>query len=126
MGGRVGGLWGPDSPKFRAQFPTLSKFGSRKTMYGGVQYHSKREADYAAELDLRVRAGEIKSWRGQERISMIVEGVKICDYIIDFVLEYPDGSAEYVEVKGFEKPEWKLKWKLFEALYPKYKKTIIK
>jgi hypothetical protein len=32
----------------------------------------------------------------------------------------------YTEVKGFETAEWRLKWKLFEALFPHLDKQIIK
>lgn len=103
-----------------------SKMGNHPTEYGGVKYHSKREADYAAELDLRTRGKDIGGWERQVRIPLIVEGKMIADYVIDFVIQHKDGPLEYVEVKGHETAVWKLKWKLFEALYPDLKKTIIR
>jgi hypothetical protein len=30
------------------------------------------------------------------------------------------------EIKGFETPEWRLKWKLFDALHPAWEKQVIK
>lgn len=100
--------------------------GNRLTDYGGVKYHSKKEADYAAELNLRMRGKDIKGWERQVRIPMIVSGKKICDYVMDFEILHNNNTIEYIEVKGFETPVWKLKWKLLEALYPDYKKTIVK
>ena len=42
------------------------------------------------------------------------------DYIFaDFRVTYPDGTVEYLDTKGYEKPEFKLKAKLFIAKYKK-------
>jgi hypothetical protein len=97
-----------------------NKYGARKTMYGGARYDSKREADYARELDLRKRArgsDKIAEWERQVRIPLVVNDSKICDYILDFRVTYVDGRVELVEVKGFETATWKLKKKLLEATY---------
>ena len=93
-----------------------SKYGAKSTEYEGQVYHSKKEAGYAAELDLRVRAKDIKSWRRQVRIPLDVNGYHICNYYIDFELTHNDDTIEYVEVKGFPTEVWRLKWKLTEAL----------
>lgn len=106
-----------------------NKYGNVNKEYGNQLYHSKKEAGYAQELDLRVKAKDIKSWKRQVRISLDVRDYHICNYIIDFVITHNDGHLEYVEVKGFETPLWRLKWKLFEALYSKKKNielTIVK
>lgn len=102
-----------------------SKYGNVTAEHNGIQYHSKKEAAYAAELDLRVKAGDIKSWTRQEKISLDVNGFHICNYFIDFVVIHNDDSTEYVEVKGFETDVWKMKWKLFEALYSEKENTIL-
>jgi hypothetical protein len=83
--------------------------------YDGNQYHSIKEAKYARDLDWRKKAGEIKSWKRQVKQMLYAYGKHICDYYIDFVVEYADGTIEMVEVKGFETDTWRLKWKLFEA-----------
>ncbi len=75
------------------------------------------EANYAAELDLRLKAKDIKGWKRQIRIPLEMNGYHICDYIIDFVVEHNDGTIEYTETKGYPDPIWKLKWKMFEAMY---------
>jgi hypothetical protein len=46
-----------------------------------------------------------------------VNGVKICDYEIDFVVRYADGRMELVEVKGFWTDTAKLKVRLFRATF---------
>lgn len=94
-----------------------SKFGAKRQLYEGYTYHSKKEAAYAAELDLRKRAGDIKDWKRQVKISLDVNGYHITNYYVDFMIEHNDTSLEYVEVKGFETDVWRLKWALFEALY---------
>lgn len=103
-----------------------NKYGNVQQSYNGHPYASKKEAAYAQELDLRVKAGELKSWERQKSIEMKVKGKKICTYVIDFVEVYPDKSEMYTEVKGLETGLWRIKWKLFEALYPKLKKQIIR
>lgn len=94
-----------------------NKYNAKSNVYNGQIYHSKKESAYAAELDLRLKAKEIKSWDRQVKISLDVNGYHICNYYIDFVIKHNDNSTEYVEVKGYETDVWRLKWKLFEALY---------
>ena len=93
-----------------------SKYGAQKTN----GYASKREAQYAQELEYRKKSKEIVGYESQVRIPLFGEnGAKICTYIIDFVVLHSDGIIEYVEVKGFETVVWKLKWKLFVDKYGK-------
>lgn len=109
-----------------------TKYKNQSTEHNGIQYHSKKEAGYAAELDLRQKVGDIVSWERQVRIPLDVNGKHIADYFIDFVVHYPVSSrhtSEYVEVKGFETEVWRLKWKIFCALYendPNIKLSVIK
>lgn len=102
------------------------KYGNVSQTYGNHTYHSRREANYAAELDMRVKAKDLKSWRRQVPIELRVNDKKICTYTIDFVEVDNKGNETYTEVKGFETPEWRLKWKLFEALHPELKKQVVK
>ncbi len=96
-----------------------NKYNAKSSIYNDKVYHSKKEAAYAQELDLRVYAKDIKSWRRQEKIELFVYGKKICAYYIDFVITHNDESEEYIEVKGFETDLWRMKWKLFEAIFNK-------
>lgn len=93
-----------------------NKYNAKSSEYNGIMYHSMKEAGYAMELDLRVKAKEIKKWRRQEKISLDVNGYHIANYYIDFVITHNDGTEEFIEVKGFETEIFRLKWKLTEAL----------
>ncbi len=91
-------------------------------------YDSKFEAGYAQELNLRQKAKDIKSWDEQIVLDLNVNGFRVCTYKIDFIVYHNDGTIEYVETKGYPTPVWRLKWKLFEALYsdlPDTKLTVV-
>jgi len=109
-----------------------NKYHAKSTMFEGVNYHSKLEASYAAELMLRKKAKDIKDWDRQVKLDLKINGVHITNYIIDFVIHHHDGSKEYVEVKGMEMEIWKMKWKILEATFedfrehPDDKLTVVK
>lgn len=96
-----------------------SKLHNVRKTYNGITYQSKLEAKYAMDLDLLMKSdnSDIKEWIPQVKISLDINGEHICNYYIDFVIEYNDGRKKYVEVKGLEMPLWRLKWRLFLALY---------
>lgn len=87
---------------------------------------SKKEADYAQDLDLRLRAKDIKAWIPQFRLNLVVNGLPICTYVVDFLVINNDDTEEIHEVKGYATDLWKIKWKLAEALFGnKYKMVLI-
>lgn len=101
---------------------------AKKQEYNGFRYDSGFEASYAMELDLRVKAKDIERYDRQVNLSLEVNGYAVCTYRIDFIIHHLDGTLEYVECKGYQTDVWKLKWKLFEALYtdkPDVKLTIV-
>lgn len=88
---------------------------------------SKFEAGVAQRLELEKKGKLIKDFKEQVSIPLIVNNYVVCTYRIDFVIEHNDGTTEYLEAKGFATPMWKIKYKLFEALYgdlPKVKLTV--
>ena len=91
---------------------------AKKSEYRGSIYDSKFEAQIAFDLDMMLKAGEIIKWERQVKIPLIVNGYLVENYYIDFIV-YRDGETEYIEAKGYPTPAWKIKWKLFEALYTK-------
>jgi hypothetical protein len=103
-----------------------NKYGAVKKEYHGRVYHSTYEMEYAVNMDWLKERGIIIDWVPQVKIPIIVNGLFICWYIIDFRLEYPHKRFEYHEVKGAETSIWKLKWKLVKALYPDYDFVLIK
>lgn len=96
-----------------------NKYHSKSTEYNGIVYHSKLEAAYAQELDLRIKAKDIKSWERQTKLDLRVNDIHITNYYIDFVIHHNDDSREFVEIKGFVTSTWRLKWSLFEAVFDK-------
>ena len=99
-----------------------NKYGvapAAERVYDGVTYHSRAESKYAATLDLRKRAGDVLAWERQRTYRLEVNGSLICKYVADFaVWRDPVGHPELHEIKGRETAEWRLKEKLFRALYP--------
>lgn len=110
----------------KPELEKISKYGARKKEYNGFIYASAFEAKYAAELDWRKRAGDVKDWNRQVTFNLTVNKILICKYIIDFVILHNDNSKEYIETKGFETRDWKIKRKLFKALYPELNYRVIK
>jgi predicted nuclease of restriction endonuclease-like RecB superfamily len=104
---------------------TRSNRGAVRTEYRGTVYASKSEANYARYLDALVKAKKVSSWEGQVRVSLVVNGSKVCVMVPDFLVTHRNGRAEYVEVKGFETPVYKLKRKLFAALFPDAWYTVV-
>lgn len=104
-----------------------SKFGAKKQEYNGYHYMSKKEAKYAQDLDLLLKAKEIVSWVPQFKLSLDVNGKHIANYFVDFMVVDKYGTKQLHEVKGMVLPVWQLKWKLCEALYgEEYEMIVIK
>ena len=102
------------------------KYGNIPSEYRGNIYDSKAERNYALFLDSEQRKGRIKGWQRQVHFPLIVNGKRIAEVIWDFQVEYPDGHFEIAEVKGYPTETFKLKEKLFRALYPNQRLKIIK
>lgn len=77
-------------------------------------------------LNWRQEKGEIAKWEFEPH-TFTFPGVTrgaVC-YTPDFRLTYPDGSTEWIEVKGWEKPADRGKWKKLRQYYPLVKLTIL-
>ncbi len=94
-----------------------NKYGARKREYRNVVYDSTKEANYAAELDLRVLGKDIVCWERQIPISIDINGLHVCNVVVDFLITHNDSSMEFVEVKGYATALWQLKYKLLKATY---------
>lgn len=92
------------------------KYNAKQTVVDGIKFPSKREAQRYCELKVLEKAGKIKRLELQVRFPLFVAGVKVATYIADFC--YYDESRRIVEdCKGFLTPVYRLKKKMFEALY---------
>lgn len=78
-----------------------NKYKAKRSNYGGYVYDSKREADYAAELDLLKKAGQILDWDKQFPVRVEPEGIHFFTTKVDFRLHMPDGAYELHEVKSW-------------------------
>jgi hypothetical protein len=101
-----------------------SKYGVRTDAKGkaertldGVLYASKAEMRYASKLNMLQRTGKIHSYERQVPIELRVNGALVTKMIVDFRVRRLDGDTQLIDVKGHVTPEWRLKAKLFEAIY---------
>ena len=105
-----------------AETPKPNKYGAVPTEYGGRRYHSKREADYAADLDVRQLRGEITGYLVQVPF-WLTGGVK---YVADFLVVYPDGRLRLIDVKGVETDVFRIKQRLMAAEYAWLKLEVVR
>jgi hypothetical protein len=107
-----------------------TKYGNVSKNYNGSMYHSLKEMRFAMDLDLQLKGKAIAGWERQVKMDLRVHGQHVTNYYVDFRVTHLDGLVEYVEVKGYETPEWKLKWRLFEILmnaeHPLAKLTVVR
>ena len=75
------------------------------------------EAKVCNDLHVQYPKSEIKT---EVKFPMVIGGDLICNHYMDFVID--DKIA--VEAKGFPTPVWKIKSKLFKALYTDYEYEI--
>ena len=99
-----------------------NKFGAKKTEYNGRKYDSKFEASVAADLDIRLKAGEIKDWEPQYKVEMWAynafgDRVFKKTHKVDFRVHEHDGSFTLIEAKGFETKDYRDRRKWLEKLW---------
>jgi hypothetical protein len=92
------------------------KFGNTKTTVDGIIFDSKAESKHWFELKIRERAGEISNLQRQVTYRLEVNGELICKYIADYVY-MENGQEVTADCKGFITPEFRIKAKLFKAIY---------
>jgi hypothetical protein len=95
------------------------KFKNVKMEIDGVVFHSKGEAQRYLELKKLEELGVIKELELQPKFKIFFGDTYICTYIADF--KYISEGKEVVEdFKGVETGVFKLKAKMFKAVYPEY------
>ncbi|MBT8362008.1 MAG: DUF1064 domain-containing protein [Deltaproteobacteria bacterium] len=90
------------------------KFNAVPTITNGIKFQSRKEARYYEELLWRQKAGDIVFFLRQVPFHL-PGGVT---YRVDFQEFHADGTVHFVEVKGYETKEWKMKKRMVEELYP--------
>lgn len=95
-----------------------SKYGNRKTVYDGISFDSKKEAQRYAELKLLLRANVIENLELQKEYELIPSqyiGKKCVEralkYKADFVYKQ-NGETIVEDAKGIRTKEYTIKRKL--------------
>ena len=121
------------------QAPKPSKYRNQRTPYNGRVYDTKGEAQKAAELDLKVKAGEIDYWLYHVRFPLPGN----CVYESDFMTFKYDTNVLAWDIEVIEKKMWrkasknhkegffyteaaKIKMRLFTETYPLFKLIVEK
>lgn len=102
-------------PKYCAR-AEMSKYRAVKTVVDGITFASKAEAKRYQEIKWLLFSGKIERCSRQNRFPLLVNGVKIGDYVADFVY-WENGKQVVEDVKGFKTPLYRWKKKHFEAQY---------
>ena len=89
-----------------------NKYNARPTVYNGVRYASKAEAERALSLDIMLQAGEVLDWIGQPTTRL---GVPENVYRPDFLVIPLTGRPWYEDVKGRETAKFRRDKKLWAA-----------
>lgn len=90
------------------------KFKAKQVENDGVKFGSKLEARWYTIIKDMQDSGEVLFFLRQVPFHL-PGGVT---YRADFMIFFSDGHVEVWEAKGYETPEWKIKQKMVEDIYP--------
>jgi hypothetical protein len=95
-----------------------TKFNAQACFEDGLRFDSKKEAAYYKRLKVLKKATH-----DSDRVDFFLRQVPFdlpggIKYRVDFQVFYCDGRIEFVDVKGFETKEFKMKKRMVENLYP--------
>ena len=90
------------------------KFRAKPDNRDGIRFPSKKEAEYYDKLKRDLQEEKIIFFLMQVPFH-IPGGAK---YLVDFVVFDSNGTVRFIDVKGYETPQFKLKKKLVEQFYP--------
>jgi len=96
-----------------------NKFRAKRTVFDGITFDSKREAEVYGDLKLLERAGRISGFDRQRKFELIVSGEIIGTYKADFVFidHAQDGRLRVVDVKGVMTRDFRRVQKIIKAAY---------
>jgi len=100
------------NPQGRPRKP--SKYRSKRVRVDGILFDSSKEANRYCELKILRDEGSVKIFFRQVPVDL--PGGII--YRLDFLVFWKNGEVSHEDTKGFRTPEYKLKKKQVEALYP--------
>ena len=92
---------------------TYNKYKNKRCEIDGIKFQSLAEGNYYSMLKL-LAGKEIKYFLRQVPFDL-PGGIK---YRVDFQVFRNDGTTQFIDVKGVQTAEFRLKKKMVEALYP--------
>ena len=98
---------------------------AKPTLYGGIRYRSRAEADYAERLTWLLKDKRIKAWERATFYRIEINGHRCGRYTPDFKVTHLDGTEEIVEVKGWAARDFLFRFNVFRALHPQLKVTVV-
>lgn len=99
-------------------FKRKNKFNAKKTWVDGQLCDSKKEAKHYAQLLILEKANEIVGLKLHPRYPILINGVKICNVVLDFeFIDLTTNKKRHIDVKGVYTSESKLRHKLLEATH---------
>lgn len=105
------------------------KYGAKaETCLYGHKHASRKECMWCVKLHELQKEGKIQRLETQSCFSLDIGVSHICNHIVDFY--YSESGCglmieNVLEVKGMPTPEWKLKRKMFMALYPHIRYVVV-
>lgn len=99
-----------------------NKYNAKKTEFNGKKYDSKFEASVAQDLDLRLKAGDIKAVEPQFKVEIWcyrengLQAFKI-SHKVDFRITNNDDSYTLLEAKGLETTDYRWRRKFLENIF---------
>lgn len=105
------------------------KYGAKKTVcLYGHKHDSQKEAMWCLRLHEEQKEGKIERLRVEPSYEIIVNDVVVCKHLVDFDyyrINNKGMTLEVTDVKGMKLPMWRLKYKLFCALYPQIEYKVV-
>lgn len=90
------------------------KYNATPRVVDCIRFDSTAEGEYYKLLKLRVQAGDVCYFLRQVPINL-PGNVQLR---VDFMVVYPDGQIQFVDVKGVVTQAWRAKQRIVEAIYP--------
>jgi len=108
-----------------------SKYNSKKIEIDNFKFDSADESKYYLYLKDKKERGEVLYFLLQPKYILIPKFVyfeekrRELTYTADFLVYYPDGTFEAIDIKGFSSQQGDIRRKLFEYKFPNEKLTWI-
>ena len=100
--------------EIRHDFKKKHKYNAKKTERDGFKFASQKEARRYDQLILLKESGDVLFFLRQCPFHLPGN----VTYRIDFIVFWADGHVSMEDVKGMVTPQYKMKKKMVEALYP--------